>query len=468
MNRRKFIRKGSLLGLGFLGLKSYAHSFNDLSRKDWDIEGWKTHGYGPLEDDTEGILNLPQGFSYKIISRRGDKMTDGFYVPGLADGMATFKGANDKTIIIRNHEVSPGDIKNGAFGENLELIGRLSPDQFYDYSHGKRPCLGGTTTLIFNNKSQQVEQEWLSLAGTIRNCAGGATPWGSWITCEETTIKSNDFLQKDHGYNFEVPATSKVKLFDPVPLKAMGRFYHEAVCVDPRSGIVYQTEDRPDGLIYRFVPKTAGKLINGGKLQILSIRGHQSFDTRNWLNTRARRMRIGKQYQVRWLDIDNIEAPEDDLRYRGKDLGAAVFARGEGMWFGKNDVYFACTNGGRRGHGQIFRYIPSLYEGQDEEIVKPGTLEIFIEPNNSAILENCDNLTIATNGDLIICEDKRTPKIIGVTPKGKIFDVAKSIGYSSEFAGATFSPDGQTLFVNIQVPGLTIAINGPWGHRLYD
>lgn len=457
--------KGSLVGLGFLGLRSYAFS-SDLISNSGNIEDWRAHGYGRLRRDPEGLLNLPRGFSYKIISRHGDIMTDGFYVPGLPDGMGAFQGDKDKTIIVRNHEISPTDANNGPFGEELSLLERLSPNQLYDYGHGEKPCLGGTSTLVYNQKSQIVEQESLSLIGTVRNCAGGITPWGSWITCEESTIRSGSILEKDHGYNFEVPATSEIKLFDPVPIKAMGRFNHEAVCVDPRTSIVYQTEDRPDGLIYRFLPNTPGKLLNGGKLQVLGIKNREAFDTRNWTNTGAPWMRVGKKYEVRWLDIDDVESPDDDLRWRGKEAGAAVFARGEGMWFGQNEVYFACTNGGRMCHGQIFRYTPSAYEGQQEENDHPGTLEIFIEPNNSAIVESCDNLTIGANGDLIICEDKKTPKIIGVTPKGKVFQVAKNIGFPSEFAGATFSPDGKTLFVNIQEAGLTLAINGPWGQRI--
>lgn len=468
MNRRKFINKGGLLSFGFLGLQSYAISCNVLKMGDWNYKNWQTPGYGPLKYDPKGILNLPRGFSYKIISRRGNRMSDGFFVPGLADGMGTFRGNNDKTIIIRNHEVSPKDVKNGAFGEDLKLLSRLSPNQFYDYGHGEKPGLGGTTTLIYNHKTQQVEQECLSLVGTVRNCAGGVTPWGSWISCEESTLKSDKIFEKDHGYNFEVPAISEVKLFDPEPIKAMGRFYHEAVSVDPRTGIVYQTEDRPDGLIYRFIPERPGKLQDGGKLQILAIKGAPSFDTRNWTNTGAPEMQIGKKYEIAWLDIDDIESPEDDLRYRGRALGAAVFARAEGMWFGQNEFYFACTNGGKMLHGQIFKYVLSPYEGQDQEKTEPSTLEIFIEPNNSAIVESCDNLTIGSNGDLIICEDTPTPRIIGVTPEGKIFQIAKNIGYSSEFAGATFSPDGQTLFVNIQGPGLTIAITGPWGNRIVE
>lgn len=468
MNRRNFLRKGSLVSLGFLGLKSYTYSSDVFNHPGSDANKWRARGYGPLKKDPKGVLKLPKGFTYEIISRRGDHMDDGFYVPGLADGMATFKAGSDKTIIVRNHEVSPMDTRNSAFGEELELLDKLSPKQLYDFGNGERPCLGGTTTMVYDHKRQIVEKQWLSLAGTVRNCAGGLTPWNSWISCEESVLKADGILEKDHGYNFEVPATTDIKLFDPHPIREMGRFNHEAVCVDPRSGIVYQTEDRPDGLIYRYLPNVPGELHKGGKLQVLAIRGRRSFDTRNWLNLKSPKMRIGKKYKVSWLDIDDVHAPEDALRYRGRDRGGAVFARGEGMWFGENEVYFACTNGGHTSDGQIFRYVPSPYEGQFEELTDPGSIEIFIEPNNAALIESCDNLTIAANGDLIICEDKKSPKIIGVTPKGKIFRVAENIGYPSEFAGATFSPDGSVLFVNIQVPGLTVAIRGPWKKREYE
>ncbi len=470
MERRKFVLSGGLVSAGFWGLKSFISAIpviQDPAR----LTKLNTHdllvpGYGPLIEDPEGVLNLPEGFTYKIISKKGETMSDGFLVPGAGDGMATFKGENGRIIIIRNHEVSPNDFSNGGFGIENQLVKNLQPEQLYDFGSGKFPCLGGTTTMVYNQASKTVERQWLSLAGTVRNCAGGLTPWNSWISCEENTVKAGTVLEKDHGYNFEVPATSHIKLFDPIPLKAMGRFNHEAVCVDPGTGIVYQTEDRPDGLIYRFIPTTPGKLSEGGSLQILAIKDMNTFDTRNWSDEIGYSMVIGKQYAVSWLDIDDIESPDDDLRYRGAELGAAVFARGEGMWFGQNELYFACTNGGEKGLGQIFRYIPSELEGTTEEINNPGKLEIFIEPNNSDLVESCDNLTIAKNGDLVICEDKDTPRIVGVTPAGKIYHIAYNVGYKSEFAGATFSPDGQTLFVNIQGPGLTVAIEGPWSSRV--
>ena len=170
------------------------------------------------------------------------------------------------------------------FGWNNEKIERAALDKFYDAGSGELPCLGGTTTLVYDTKTQTLEKHFLSLVGTIRNCAGGLTPWGTWITCEETMQKadSETTYEVDHGYNFEVPVSTEIGLTDPIPLKAMGRFNHEAVAVDPKTGIVYQTEDRGDSLIYRFIPDTPGELAAGGKLQALKIRDLKSADTRNW------------------------------------------------------------------------------------------------------------------------------------------------------------------------------------------
>ncbi len=456
------MRQGLKYSLGLVALQTYLSGCQPDSKL---IHGNLHAGYGPLMPDPDRILELPEGFSYRVISQRGNKMTDGLYVPGLADAMATFPAEDGKILIIRNHEVRPDDPGNGAFGDKLELLEQMESSQFYDFGGGTMPCLGGTTTMLYNPQSKQVEIEYLSLAGTIRNCAGGPTPWNSWISCEEDVSVADGSLEKNHGYNFEVPAQVTPKLFDPVPLKAMGRFNHEAVCVDPRTGIVYQTEDRGDGLIYRYLPNIPGKLSEGGKLQVLAIKDRPSFDTRNWKDLSIEPMEIRQSYPVEWLDISGIDAPDDDLRLRGFEQGAARFARGEGMWFGEGEAFFACTNGGLLGFGQIFRYVPSPDEGQPGENDNPGRLEIFVEPNDSTLVQSCDNLTVGANGDLVICEDMPTPRIVGITPDGAIYHIAKNIGYSSEFAGAVFSPDGNTLFINIQGPGITMAIEGPWNQR---
>lgn len=458
LSRRSFLQMGGIASLGFMGLHQFV-SAQSLAMVGNNPGG--DFGYGPLLPDPAGLLNLPKGFSYKVISRRGNKMSDGFFTPGRADGMATFAGAKGQTIIVRNHENSPDSMVDSPFGSTNELLKKVDRNKLYDYGKGEQPSLGGTTTLIYDHKLGKVMHEYLSLAGTTRNCAGGLTPWNSWISCEENTERAGGAIEKDHGYNFEVPAKGK-GLVDPLPLKAMGRFNHEAVCVDPRTGIVYETEDRPDGLIYRFLPNQPGQLAKGGKLQALAIREQTRFDTRNWETLTTARFPLNQPVEVEWIDLEDVESPDDDLRLRGFQAGAARFARGEGAWFGKNECYFACTSGGLISKGQVFRYVPSPYEGQAEEKNAPGRLELFIEPNNTDLVKSCDNLTVAPWGDVILCEDDPHPFVVGVTPKGDFYKLAENVGQPAEFAGGVFSPSGEAFFVNMQDAGLTFAITGPW------
>lgn len=441
--------------MGFMGLKyfsatpAFAHNGPRLYDR-----------YGPLLDDPQGIMNLPKGFSYKVISRAGERMDDGFVSPGRNDAMAAFEGPGGKVIVVRNHEVSPADRENGPFGKDNEQLAQLPASGIYDRGFGKNPSLGGTTTFVFNEGTQEMEYQYLSLAGTIRNCAGGPTPWNSWLSCEETFEgREAGVNEKNHGYVFEVPVSASAALAEPVPLKAMGRFNHEAVAVDPDSGMVYLTEDRGDGLIYRFIPNEPGNLRAGGKLQALAVKGQKSMDTRNW---EVQSMRVGEPVAVEWIDLDDTDPKEDDLRIRGFAQGAACFARGEGMWYGNNEVYFACTNGGHAKQGQVFRYIPDAGEKQGNAGREGGMLELFAEPNDREILRACDNLTVAPWGDVVLCEDNERPRIVGITPKGEIYHLGLNVGYASELAGACFSPSGKTLFVNIQHEGLTLAITGPW------
>lgn len=458
-SRRSFIKHTSLVSLGFIGLNNYAANaaMGLLGTPDLSV------GFGPLSHRDGDTLSLPKGFTSRIISRKGQLMNDGLLVPGMYDGMGSFTSGSGKTILIRNHENSPGADLLGPFGKNNELIHKIKKNKVYDFGGGKDICVGGTTTVVYNEKTQKVESQYLSLVGTVRNCAGGITPWQSWITCEESSLKVSDGLEKDHGFNFEVPATERIGIADPHPIKAMGRFTHEAVAVQPKTGIVYQTEDEGDSLFYRYLPNTYGKLHDGGKLQCLVIKEWKSADTRNYPNLTTDQFPEKKSFEVEWMDLADVEAPDSDLRLRGFKLGAARFSRGEGIWYGKNELFFACTDGGKNRKGQIFKYTPSKFEGKPEERGAPGVIELFLEPNDVETFQNCDNLTIAPWGDVVICEDKKDPRVIGITPEGKTYVIAKNVGYrNSEFAGPVFSPSGNTLFINIQTPGVTLAINGPW------
>lgn len=435
----------------------------------------EVRGYGPLVPDPRGVLDLPKGFGYQILSHTGNTMDDGFRVPGAPDGMAAFPGPNGRVILIRNHELGADNPTTGPFGWTNELLPKIDATYLYDAGKdGRNPHFGGTTTLVYDPATGKVERQFLSLAGTIRNCAGGPTPWNSWITCEENVEVAGDLNAKDHGYCFEVPASATPKLTMPVPLKAMGRFNHEAVAVDPRTGIVYQTEDRLDGLIYRYIPATRGNLAAGGTLQVMAVRDRKTCDTRNLGETGEPRIPVGQRLAVRWIDIDNVDTQRDDLRTRGAALGGALFARGEGMWYGDGEVFFACTNGGLSQRGQVFRYTPSPAEGTAGEEKAPGMLQLHLEPDNARLLESVDNLVVAPWGGLFLFEDNAAPTptavrqiaanyVRGVTPGGKIYTFARNrYAGVSELAGGCFAPNHPTMFLNIQMPGFTVAITGPW------
>ena len=462
LRRRNLLQAPVGMATGFLALRNHV-------LKAEGSRGVASKGYGTPTSDEGKILALPPGFTYTQISSRGEKMDDGLHVPGQHDGMGAFPGPDGKVILVRNHELNPSHSKWSAFGENRELWPTFDKQLAYDPGDNNQlGGYGGTTTILFNPRTGKVDKHFLSLAGTEWNCAGGSTPWGSWVSCEESVATSTGpgGYSRDHGYPFEVPARIDGRIVSPVPLMAMGRFRREAIAVDPRSGVVYQTEDRHDGLIYRYIPKNPRKLQEGGKVQALTIRQEKSMDTRNW-REKARhntpKMPISKWLQTGWVDVEDLHSPDDSLRKQGHDKGAAVFARGEGMWYGNGSVYWACTNGGPFMKGQVFRYIPSPYEGTLRERAKPGVVQLYIESHSSKVLENCDNLTVAPWGDLFICEDNAgSCSIIRVTKNGQISQFAENRYSKSELAGACFSPDGKTLFVNLQKEGRTLAINGPW------
>ena len=459
LDRRTFLANASVLAAGFGGLRAAAaQGLLQPSRAQM--------GYGSLIADSKMIMDLPPGFSYSIISRWGDKMSDGLTVPGCHDGMAAFSGRDGKTILIRNHEIGIDSPANyGAFGADLERLPTLDTSLFFDAGRKGKPVLGGTTTVVYDTQKGEVLNEFLSLAGTGRNCAGGTTPWGTWLTCEEWTQRADTNCDQDHGWVFEVPCTEEPMIHRPVALTGLGRFNHEAVAIDPSSGCLYQTEDRDDGVIYRFVPNTPGKLEAGGRLQALVITNTPSADVRNWINpaTQTAPYPQGAVLNTHWIDLEEIDSPNDDLRYRAAQAGAAVFARGEGMWAGTDSIFFACTTGGVDRQGQIWRYRPSAHEGTELESKNPGQLELFIESRNNGVMRNCDNLTVAPWGDLFVSEDSpMNDGIVRIQPDGTVERFGLHRGGYDEICGICFSPDGSTLFANIQQAGLTLAITGPW------
>lgn len=480
-SRRSFLQTAAATA-AFAGYARLARAQEEEAPETYRNE---VHGYGPLVADRFGLLDLPQGFSYRVVSQAGETMTDGFYVPYKADGMGCFAGGGSRVLLVRNHELKPADRNFGPLGVSRKLEAEaaappprfalpgsrrgpwLDPERVYDRDDEGHALPGGCTILQYDTAERRLVSQHLALTGTAVNCAGGTTPWGSWLSCEETTLTGGIGIGKDHGWVFEVPANSR-GLVAPNPLRAMGRFQHEAATVDPRTGIVYMTEDSWDhkGLFYRFLPAAPGELAKGGRLQALGFRdAPEGGDSRNTDGEVT--WRQGDWKEATWIDLDEVENPLDDLRHRGHAKGAAFFARGEGIHYGRDELYFTCTSGGVAGLGQVMRYVPSPREGQADEAAQPGRLQLFLEPTDDRVLDYADNLVVAPNGHLIICEDRYSDEarnhLKGVTPEGKVYTLARNVFRdNAELAGACFSPDGSTLFLNIYWPGITLAITGPW------
>ena len=423
---------------------------------------------GPLRSDPGELLDLPDGYSYTVVSRAGDLMDDGLRVPHAHDGMAAFPGENGRIVLVCNHEITPAYGHRSAFADQFDRLPDAVKARFYDRGNDNTPGCGGTTTTIYNPHTGRTERQFLSLAGTELNCAGGPTPWGSWLSCEECFESpgkgwsSARVVEREqwHGYVFEVPAGAE-GLVEPLPIKAMGKFEHEAAAVHERSGIVYMTEDRHHSLFYRYIPAVRGDLLKGGKLQALAIEGHPSMMTHNWSSETA--IAPGQSLTTRWIDLDNVDSEKNDLRLRGATQGAAMFARGEGLCSDGDNFAFTCTIGGAARLGQVFAYQASPHEGEANEQDAPGQLTLVAEATRESILRNADNITFAPWGDLIVCEDTSNHcGIVGIRPDGSQYQLADNSHSGSELAGVCFSPDGQTLFVNIQYPGTTLAIRGPF------
>lgn len=445
LDRRRFVRGVVAVSASVPLLALMQHLARDDPGNDnrRNLVAPNNGGYGPLRtaqrptyaSSTEADLPwlaLPEGFTYAAFGHTGEIMSDGNPTPADHDGMAAFPHASDpsKVWLVRNHELSPDETP------------AVIDAPMYDEG-----AAGGATNLLFDVHDAQLVEHFASIAGTTRNCAGGPTPWNTWLTCEENFDAGPT---KPHGYVFEVPADRPVSA--AVPLVDMGRFVHEAVAVDPQSGFVYETEDQATAGFYRFLPATPGGLADGGRLQMLAIKDRSNYDTRTG-------QRVGIPLLATWVDINDPDpagATDPLAAYQqGFAQGGATFGRLEGAWYGDGSVYVVSTSGGDAGEGQVWEYRPRGKGG--------GQLILTFESPDASVLDNPDNICVSPGGGLVLCEDgDGTEFLRGVTRRGKIFDLARNDANTSEVAGATFSPDGSTLFFNIQDPGVTLAITGPW------
>ena len=387
----------------------------------------------------EPLLRLPPGFSYISHGWRGDPMADGNRVPGAHDGMGAFSQDDGRTVaLVRNHEI----IRGRVIGDGDVPV--------YDARGG-----GGTTTLGFDIVKGEWMESSVSLAGTARNCAGGPTPWGSWLTCEEEVIDAGTGgWERSHGFVFEVPSAG---VGDIRPLTGLGRFEHEAAAIDPKTGIVYLTEDEAGSGLYRFVPagtNTGPESLRGaGRLQMLAIDGRRNF-TGRWP--------VGLNLPTAWVDIDDPEARRVSVFRQGYARGGMRFKRLEGCWWDDGHLYFVSTTGGRAGCGQVWELDATL-----------DRLRLIYESPGREALDCPDNIAMVNNGALMICEDgdghnrlsmlTRGGMVVPVAENNVVLDGVK--GFSGDYRGGEWCGvcrTGDWVFANLQSPGLTLAITGPW------
>lgn len=454
--RRRFLRHGASLGAAGVALSPLAQMLAFAGEPQASAA---TVGYGklkPVRDLNSGLplLRLPEGFSYRSFGWTGEALSDGTPTPPAHDGMGIVRARGDVVTLVRNHEIVRAD---GAFGPAA--------------SHYDTMCSGGTVTLEFDLARGEAGAARPSLSGTMQNCAGGVTPWNTWLSCEEyvsvagvpsTTRDGARALQRDHGFVFEVPAEGVSRA---EALIGLGQFRHEAATVHAPSGHVFLTEDmEPAAGFYRFIPKRRGELIRGGRLQMLKVAGRD--DLRSGLQA-------GQRFRVEWMEIEHpergYERESDDRRgvqKQGLAQGAARFTRLEGVIATHDEIFFTATNGGDAACGQVFAYYP-----QSEELV------LIYESPEPETLDYPDNVVVSPRGGLLLSQDSKgsSQHLFGLTRGGELFPFARNNvmldgGYrefvgdfrAAEWAGACFSPDGRWLFANVYSPGFTVAITGPW------
>ena len=373
MHRRQFLTSSlGLVGLGasnlVLGAVRSPLSYKDLK------------AIGPLGRANEVGLRLPRGFTGRLVAQagqevmRGDGTGTGYIWHPYPDGGACFQTADEGWIYVSNSEIEQ---------------------------------TGGAGALRFN-RDGSIADAYSILANTNRNCAGGPTPWGTWLSCEETRF----------GSVFECDISGKT----PGEIRpGLGRFRHEAAAVDLKNWCVYLTEDEEDGCFYRYVPARylGSELmdLDHGTLQVASV------DT------------LGK---VTWLAVPNpLPHSKSEVPTRKQVKEATIFQGGEGLWYHEGLVYLTTKHDNRVwAYDTKSEVISVLY---DRKIASDKTLK------------GVDNVTVSSDGHILVAEDGGDMQIVILGPYGDIYPIVQVHGQDhSEMTGPSISPDGTRLYFSSQ------------------
>lgn len=433
--------------------------------------------FPPLKDDPNGILALAAGFSYSIITTAGETMLDGGQgvTPGSHDGMAVLRAPRGRYRLIQNHEVKGGE------EDPVPLV----EGTVYDPG-----ALAGGCTVITTDTKGTNHGEFVAISGTVNNCAGGPTPWGTWLTCEETSDRAGKTwtaddgttgtYEKDHGYVFEVWADGTA---DPTPIKCLGRYAHEALAIDNTRTQVFLSEDadEPNGLFYRWSAPAGVKLGPGVMTKLAADAGTLAamqiiLDDGTVLPDVAylTSAQLNRPFPVTWIEVPERDAQTTPVREQFDDGQVTRGRKFEGVWGTDEGVYVVNSYAWEEGDmpadavphdGMVWFY---NYRNQTIQLVTYFPHQTVTETEGAAPygdlqFDGPDNVTVTPWGSLVLAEDgEGASHVLGSFPGGPTYAIARNQLNDSEFCGPCFSADGRVLFVNMQSPGYTLAITGPW------
>jgi secreted PhoX family phosphatase len=458
---RRWVLTRSAAGVGIALTGSYAGLFG-AGAAEASVDGFRGRlgpgGYGPLVDDPAGLLALPAGFSYEVVAESGVTLLDsGEPSPSDPDGSASFvrHGANGSVLVV-NHEIGGGE---------PYPVPRV-PGFVYDPA-----AKGGTTNIEVDRHGNRLGQ-YVSLAGTHDNCAGGRSPWHTWLSCEEAESLAGQ--TKPHGYVFEVDPYDQDANRDPQPIKALGRYAHEALTIDPDTGTIYLTEDagNPNGLLYRWTPPAAALPLGRGVLRTLADDAGvlEALKATTLAGAHVPNLSVattpGTTLRAQWVTVPDRDAQLKSTRKQLSDGEVTRSRKLEGMWWGDGGAYFACSFA-RFGDGSAAQHDGQIW------FVDPlaQTIELrlrfaYTPEDQDGDPDGPDNIAVSPYGGLILAEDgEGANHLVGSTDCGETFFFARNEINDSEFTGPSFSHDKKTLFANIQSPGWVFAIHGPFAKR---